>query len=57
MINLTLTEEEADTILAALMRDVLDSAPAGGIEYEKVSVTYHTVSGMVSQQRRNKANV
>jgi hypothetical protein len=55
MINLTLTEDEADTILAALMRDVLDSAPAGGIEYEKVSVTYHTVSGMVSQQRRVKA--
>jgi hypothetical protein len=55
MINLTLTEEEADTILSALMRDVIDSAPTGGIEYEKVNVTYHTVSGMVSQQRRVKA--
>ena len=57
MINLTLTEEEADTVLAALMRDVLDSDLAGGIEYEKVSATYHTVSGMVSQQRRSKSNV
>jgi len=55
MINLTLTEDEADTVLAALMRDVLDSDLAGGIEYEKVSATYHTVSGMVSQQRRVKA--
>jgi hypothetical protein len=55
MINLNLTDSEADTILAALMRDVLDSDLAGGIEYEKVSATYHTVSGMVSQQRRVKA--
>ena len=56
MINLTLTEDEADTILAALMRDVIDSSPAGGIEYEKVNVTFHTVSGMVSEQRRSKSN-
>ena len=55
MIKLVLTEDEADTVLAALMRDVLDSDLAGGIEYEKVRATYHTVSGMVSQQRRVKA--
>ena len=56
MINLTLTEEEADIILSALMRDVIDSDAIGGIEYEKVNVTYHTVSYMVSEQRRSKSN-
>ena len=56
MIKLVLTEDEAEIILAALRQNLLDSDATGGIEYENASVTYHTVSYMVSEQRRSKSN-
>jgi hypothetical protein len=57
MIKLVLTEDEAEVILAALRHNLLDSDAVGGIEYENASVTYHTVSYMVSEQRRSKSSV
>jgi hypothetical protein len=51
MIKLTLTEDEADAILMSL-HDKLEKLPAYFPSYDVVSSTYHTVHGMVRQQRR-----
>jgi len=54
MINLTLTEEEADVVLMSL-HDRLRNLPEHFPSYDLVSTTYHTVHGMVMQQRRVQA--
>jgi hypothetical protein len=54
MINLTLTEDEADAILMSL-HDKLASLQAYLPAYDTVSLTYHTVNDMVRQQRRVQA--
>ena len=54
MINLNLTDNEADVIVNSL-RHQLEDIESWQPEYDYLSVTYHTIYDMVSQQRRVKA--
>ena len=51
MINLTLTDNEADVIVKS-MHDKLETLETGNPEYNYLSLTYHTIYDMVRQQRR-----
>ena len=51
MINLTLTDDEAQTVINSLYT-LLDRATIKDENYQNISVVYHTIYDMIRQQRK-----